>query len=399
LSLLTLYFPEKKILLFGCDFAIEDSQPKFCSNYLNSWFVNNSKEMLSFLKNNKRTEYEENEAPLEAYPLTETKERWENEILGFIESYKSWIEIVKPTNIFHCNIVKDIGLPTVNWLSLLIKNKQLEPNVQEKLYKKHNTKHFKTIKIKQEYISVFGSGPSVGDLSQEDFSLLKEKTFVIGTNYMPLKFEPHLIVPISQHSYGFVTYYKHTNKSSMEILFPEETLKKFSDVDEEFHWNYVQDVAYSAPLRDFKRFLGGPTTIQILNLLKLYFPEKKIILFGCDFNFEMKKMPKYYSYEFLDWWKANKSKMFRYLRNKDDIEPSHYSYFEGKFLERSTYGKIPLEAEDPVTQRGRWYNEIKTFRNIYLKWVSLTTPKNTFHCNPVNRIGLPEINLKEFLNE
>lgn len=132
---------------------------------------------------------------------------------------------------------------------------------------------FSEVKIDKPAISIFGSGDSIKDLRADDIGIIKGETHVIFTNLIDI-FTPHMRV----WSDTDVTDYFDENIPKLETLVCSEKAikkgKKYNCIHRRV--NYTFD-------RRSKIFIGGSFTFfYILQLVKHYFPEKPVLLFGMD---------------------------------------------------------------------------------------------------------------------
>jgi hypothetical protein len=136
--------------------------------------------------------------------------------------------------------------------------------------------NFEYLKIEQKYVSLFASGLSINELSQEDFKQIKDKSYMIGTNYFLLYYTPHLLFFSDPKTLDFNTEIISKNGKQCLIL----THKDAFELD--MHSPFKMKVDYWFNRHHYKLY-SNYTAIWALQLLKRFFPDKEILLFGFDF--------------------------------------------------------------------------------------------------------------------
>jgi hypothetical protein len=137
--------------------------------------------------------------------------------------------------------------------------------------------NFNKLKIDQPYISIFASGPSINALTLEDFSYIKEKTYMVGTNYFILKYLPHMAFWSDYKVTDFMTDY-YRNKEKDCILCSREEGFSVAQVGFKVKVDYWFDKKYY-------NLYGNFTSFSAMQLFQRFFPDKPILLFGMDFQF------------------------------------------------------------------------------------------------------------------
>lgn len=133
-------------------------------------------------------------------------------------------------------------------------------------------------KIGKPAISVFCSGHSLENLTEDDVKLIKEKTFLITMNYAPLKYTGDMLVwtdkDVSQWLNDDIYGYRKREKDQL-------FLTKGSALHD-------RDVPYIKEKIDFlfdpAKFEGRFTVVWLFQILQRYFPDKKVYIFGMDMN-------------------------------------------------------------------------------------------------------------------
>lgn len=118
-------------------------------------------------------------------------------------------------------------------------------------------KHFSEIPINKPYVVIIAGGLSVLDITVYQWALLRQKCYVITTNYAPVLLGGDL----NAHSDRMVSEWLEGREFEQEILFKGEGGNYFwsdSDVKTKF------------------------TVTALLELLKKYHPEKMVLVFGVD---------------------------------------------------------------------------------------------------------------------
>lgn len=141
------------------------------------------------------------------------------------------------------------------------------------------------LNITQPYIALFGSGNSVKELSAESFAFIKSQAFVITLNYAPIHLKGHMNMWSDLRVSQFLEdYYKDRPKDLL-----------FSAPGSRVRRNYRDQIDYLYSPNG-ERLKGNYTIVWVLQLLKKYFPEKIILLFGVDMYNEDAKDQKWYDH-------------------------------------------------------------------------------------------------------
>jgi hypothetical protein len=145
--------------------------------------------------------------------------------------------------------------------------------------------NFRNITVEKDIISIFASGNSLLDLSKEEYEIIKQKTFVVTTNYAPIRFVGNINCWSDKNASIFLEeHYKTMPKdcaflSREAAFYPQMEFRKQVD-----HWF------------DNRRegLEGNFTAGWALQIFKKAFPDKKILLFGFDFYSEIPEADKWY---------------------------------------------------------------------------------------------------------
>ena len=127
------------------------------------------------------------------------------------------------------------------------------------------------LKIDLPYIALFGSGNSILDIPDEEFEAIKAHTFVITLNYAPVRLKGHLNIWSDRKVSDYLeNYYSKQPKDCQFLARKGRTSNEFKKKID--YWFDPKD----------EKLNGHFTIIWALQLLRKYFPEKKILLFGVD---------------------------------------------------------------------------------------------------------------------
>jgi len=141
-------------------------------------------------------------------------------------------------------------------------------------------------KIDKRYVSVFASGLSIDDISEDDYKFLYDNTYCIGTNYFFLKYCPHILM------WTDITITKYIIENVPEKQFMLMSRKEaFKKGKENLELELGVDHWFG---RDYYNLYGNFTAFWAIQLVKKFYPDKVILLFGFDFYFEDDKVLKYY---------------------------------------------------------------------------------------------------------
>lgn len=135
------------------------------------------------------------------------------------------------------------------------------------------------IQIHKDIVSIFASGHSVLNLSEADLAAIHDKSFTIFINYALCKFKQKHIDclfwndrKVSNWMYSDMK--ADTNKKCLwlareEAFTRKEPINIYNKVD--FLWE-----------RKKENLKGNYSIVWILQLIKKYYPNKKILIFGLD---------------------------------------------------------------------------------------------------------------------
>ncbi|HEY3386983.1 MAG TPA: hypothetical protein VGK46_10755 [Saprospiraceae bacterium] len=144
-------------------------------------------------------------------------------------------------------------------------------------------KSLRELIIPQPFIALFGSGPSIEELTQEDLEMIKAHAFVITLNYAPIQLKGHLNIWSDRNVSDFLeTHYLHHPKECL-LLAQEGRVGASLQGKVDYWFN-----------RKAEKLQGNFTIVWALQLLKIYFPGKRILLFGVDLYVEKKEKLKWY---------------------------------------------------------------------------------------------------------
>jgi len=211
--------------------------------------------------------------------------------------------------------------------------------------------NFADLKIDMPVVSIFASGLSIQDLSQQDLDYLKANTYVIGTNAFHLKMTPRLLVWSDPNMSNFIN--KWMMKEGKRCLYAtrETAFDKGAKMPDIYHnIDYWFDSSYY-------NLLGNFTFFFILQLVKKFNPQvKKILCFG------------------LDWYLPNPPQF------KNDRLITHwYDLYTDVFL---------------MQREQTWVNSLASFNNSIAEksMTDKTYFDNVINCNPQSAImGLPRV--------
>ena len=148
--------------------------------------------------------------------------------------------------------------------------------------------------IAHPFIALFGSGNSIHHITDEDFERIKAHAFVITLNYAPLRLKGHLNMwSDRQVSEFFENHYASQPKDCLFLAQEGRVGEKLKGkVDYWFN-------------RQKENLHGNYTIVWALQLLKKYFPDKKILLFGVDLYADGNNQAKWYD-QFTDYDKSRR---------------------------------------------------------------------------------------------
>lgn len=127
------------------------------------------------------------------------------------------------------------------------------------------------LQISQPFIAIFGSGNSVHDISEEAFNSIKAHSFTISLNYAPIRLNAHLNMWSDRKVSDFLElHYTYNRKDCLFLAQENRTSPAFKP-----------QIDYWFSCRE-ENLQGNYTIVWALQLVKKYFPDKKILLFGLD---------------------------------------------------------------------------------------------------------------------
>jgi hypothetical protein len=132
------------------------------------------------------------------------------------------------------------------------------------------------IPIDKDFVSIFASGFSAYSLADREYQILKEKTFMIGTNGFIKKWIPALHVWSDEGMTNMMDeWVKNNDKKCLFMTRPDAFLKH-----REKHRVYnMVDFWFC---RNHYELDGSFTFFWVLQLIVKFFPSKKILVFGLD---------------------------------------------------------------------------------------------------------------------
>jgi len=223
--------------------------------------------------------------------------------------------------------------------------------------------NFEYLKIPDKYVSLVASGISVLDLTQADLNFLKEKTFFISTNF-PLAIKEPTFVPDAhiwcdtKTSLFMEEHYAGKAKDciwmSRPLAFDEKhkkTLKVYKQVD---YW--MDDIHYK---------LNSHFTFSwTLQLLRRFFPDKIVLLFGFD-GYIPESTP---------------------CHNKDNPYSKWYDYYTKKDIDTRTFQTTTSSIDLCVEHIQEMWQKQKSFA------------ANVINCNVNSRVKyIPKQDFREVL--
>jgi len=131
------------------------------------------------------------------------------------------------------------------------------------------------LKIDQKFISIFASGNSINDLTEEDISFIKEKSFLITVNYAPQKIIGHMNIHSDKIVSNFLSDLYRSKKKDTLLL---SRMKAFTNNKDNFLKDSI-DYWFDEKSENLK---GNYTLVWLLQLMEKHFSDKKILVFGLD---------------------------------------------------------------------------------------------------------------------
>jgi len=137
-------------------------------------------------------------------------------------------------------------------------------------------KRFNELTIAQPLITVFCSGNSINDISQEDINYIKSNSFLITVNYAPIKIQGHMNMHSDKKVSDFLQKHFNENggKNGMLLLSRE---RGFTNQNQTFK----NSIDYWFDEKK-EQLLGNYTVVWLFQLLERTFPDKKVMIFGLD---------------------------------------------------------------------------------------------------------------------
>jgi len=148
--------------------------------------------------------------------------------------------------------------------------KKLEPRLNSDL-----------IKIEHNFISVFASGISILNLKKEDLDIIKNKSYVITTNF-PLSlheptFYPNLHIWSDYKVSKFLDNYYLKKEKDCSLLSTPEAF----DPKTQMHYSLIQKVDYWFNTNMYK-FKYNFTLFSAIMVVRRIYKDKPILVFGLD---------------------------------------------------------------------------------------------------------------------
>jgi len=148
-------------------------------------------------------------------------------------------------------------------------------------------KYLNELTISQPCITVFCSGNSINDISEEDIEYIKSKSFLITVNYAPVKITGHMNIHSDKKVSDFLQKHFSENGGKQGLLLTRE--KAFTQQNQTFK----NDIDYWFDERR-EGLIGNYTVVWLLELLEKYFSDKKCFIFGLDMNAPDNENAKWY---------------------------------------------------------------------------------------------------------
>ena len=158
----------------------------------------------------------------------------------------------------------------------------------------------KELQINQNFISIFASGNSLLDISLEEFQLFKKKSFVITTNFGPLRFNGDMNCWSDKATSIFLDEHYKTHQKDCLFLSREAAFSPGLQIRQQVDFwfdNRKENLA------------GNYTAGWLLQLIRKNFPNKTILLFGWDFYVKDTPNDKWYD-AYTDYDRQKRGKSF-----------------------------------------------------------------------------------------
>jgi hypothetical protein len=142
------------------------------------------------------------------------------------------------------------------------------------------------LEIEQSYISVFGSGHSIGSIAEEEIEKIKQHSFLITMNYAPVNITGHMNMWSDKHVSVWMDEWQRNKKKNMLFFAREKGLlgKQIAIKDSV---DYLFD-------EKKEKLQGNYTIVWLCQMLERYFPDKKVLVFGLDMKGISSKRAKWY---------------------------------------------------------------------------------------------------------
>lgn len=151
-----------------------------------------------------------------------------------------------------------------------------------KLDREVGMQHIRTLDIKQDYIALFGSGPSVDAMDPAELDHIWSRCFTISLNYAPVALQSHLNMWSDRRVGDFLLeHYRHRSKDRLLLTQKAHARSLEGLVDYEFD-------------RRADGLSGNFTLVWALQLIERYWPDKTVLLFGADLRADDPVILKWY---------------------------------------------------------------------------------------------------------
>ena len=135
-------------------------------------------------------------------------------------------------------------------------------------------KHISELEIPNQYISVFGSGNSINDLTEREIEEIKSYSFLITMNYAPIKVKAHLNMWSDKRVTDWMNQHYQDREKDMLFLARDRAFRRDNGPVQgmvDFWFNENRD-----------RLQGRYTMVWLMQLLEKHFPDKRVMVFGLD---------------------------------------------------------------------------------------------------------------------
>ncbi len=137
--------------------------------------------------------------------------------------------------------------------------------------------YLNNLAVKQDFIAIFASGNSLLRLTDAEFHFIKEKAFVITTNYGPLHFTGHMNCWSDKSVSRFLESYYQDHEKNCLFLCRNTAFNADSELKQQVDYWFNSKA---------EKLEGNFTAGWLLQLAAKYFRDKTILLFGWDFYIE-----------------------------------------------------------------------------------------------------------------